>query len=183
MVLLSLFMAVVLDLCWISKAIPWTSSLLGINLIPVILGIPVNFGLVLGLVPVLSLFILFYAGSLLAGNRFRDEAGRRHLRRKCGALAAAALAIPTCMVLSGLIYYGVQDQLPKNLRNSIESLGLDADVYAFFTQDEVIHIRGGLVLLAGFMLGVFIFVRKAHSVSARSNAGTNLAKGSLETAA
>jgi uncharacterized membrane protein YjgN (DUF898 family) len=167
-VLVILCIAILLDQSWIAKWAPWFSNLIGFNFIPVILGIPVNMELTLGLLPILGLFAIMY-GLFLKSTRKNSNSSisTREVKKIFWNVLLGLLAIPFCVLLFGTVYFLVRDHLSRNLCNGIESIGLNADIYLFGRSDDAIHLKGGILLLGGFLTGVYIFRKQVNSIHAR----------------
>jgi hypothetical protein len=65
-----------------------------------------------------------------------------------------------CVLLGGLIYYLAQDHLPEQVKTGINSLGFIADIHLPYPGHETIYLRGSLVLLVCFIIGLIICIRK-----------------------
>lgn len=155
-----LLISIFLDKFLIAKEIPEASNLVGINPMVVFLDIPVDLPLSCGLIPVFGIFILFYAILILPYRSLFDGSAWQQVRKRLWAVAVGVLAIPFFMLSGGLIYLLAHDRLPKNIRNAIESFGINADIYTSYPGNERIRLKGSMLLLAGFLIGVIILRRK-----------------------
>ncbi|HTQ63213.1 MAG TPA: hypothetical protein VMI12_00360 [Puia sp.] len=167
-ILLLFLFAIILDNFLVSKIIPWDTSLLKINPILVILGIPVALPVSMNLVSVFLIFFFLYKIMIPANKIFYKNGAFQNLRKKSWQVCAGFSAIPACTLLAGLIYFFVRNEIPRNFRNAIESFGINADIYALYQDDSVIHFNGSMILLAGFLIGISIFTRKINSIIANS---------------
>ncbi|HEX4851580.1 MAG TPA: hypothetical protein VFV08_12270, partial [Puia sp.] len=65
-IMILIVISVLVEQFVIAKIIPWSSRLLGINPIPVILGVPVNLAINVGLLPIIiSFFSCFFILSMM----------------------------------------------------------------------------------------------------------------------
>jgi len=182
-VLVLLLLSILVDQCCIAKLAPWSSNLIGINFIPVVLGIPVNLELTLGLFPILVVFAGLYS-LWLAAERRKAEVSFSHyrVRIKFWKVLVGILAIPCSMLLGGILYNLVHDYLPKDLRNGIESIGLNADVYVLGRGGEAMHLNGSLVLLGCLFAGIYIFRKKAGAMEPEIDLQPAIQEKALESA-
>ena len=140
---------------WVTKLYPSISGLVQINPIVVFLDIPVRLPVAIDLIVAPCLFLLIYPIVLL----FYPSQRRRTLQRVKAAFTGLFVLL-ICMLLGGLIYYLVQDHLSMQVRNGINSLGINADIHLAYPGHETIYLRGSLILLLCFIIGSFIFIRK-----------------------
>jgi hypothetical protein len=167
--LLILLAAIILDKCWISRAFPETSGLVSINPMLVFLDIPVDMSWSFGALTVPGLFVLLYAVRLLPYHVLPHANAWLLLRRRLWRGFTAMLAIPCCTLSGGFLYFFAQDHLPKHARNAIESFGLNADIYTSFPGYERIRLRGSMIMLACFFIGMHICSRRIRTVSPDAN--------------
>jgi hypothetical protein len=73
------------------------------------------------------------------------------------------LIIPLCVVTGGVIYSFVHDHLPRSIRNGIESIGINADIHTIYPGHEIIHLRGSMVMLGCFFVGLYICRKKIRN--------------------
>ncbi|PWT71884.1 MAG: hypothetical protein C5B59_16950 [Bacteroidetes bacterium] len=163
--LVVIVVSILLEQFVIAKIIPESSQLLGVNPIPVVLGVPVNLAINIGIVPILISFvscftILFIVNDVLQKNGMRD-----FWVKKIKTVFAGFVFILFYMLLAGLLYHVLKDHLPRALRNAFESFGINMDVYTFFPGCEIIHLRGSFFLLVAFIIGVYVFIRKIQRPS------------------
>lgn len=165
----ALLISILLNKYLISQIFPELSELIGINPMPVILGVPVDMTLMIGFVPVFILFSTLYLIFILPYQQLNDGLAWKRAKKKLWTVSAGIAAIPFWMIISGSIYYFAHDQIPRSLRNSIESFGLNLDIYSLYPGNDIIHFRGSLFMLIGFLIGAYIFMRKIKTVTALSN--------------
>lgn len=139
---------------WIAQQFPAVSGLVQIKPSLVFLDIPtpLPFDIDLFLAP--ALFMLVYPVVLLFFP------GRSAIGQRLKAAFTGLFALLLCMLAGGLIYYLVQDHLPTNVRNGIDSMGIIADIHIPYPGFETINLRGSLILFVCFNIGTFILVRK-----------------------
>lgn len=139
---------------WVSKQFPDISGLVQIKPSLVFLDIPTPLPFDIDLILAPALFMLVYPLVLLLFP------GRSAIGHRLKAAFTGFVALLFCMLAGGLIYYLVQDQLPANIRNGINSMGINADIHIPYPGFETINLRGSLILFVCFNIGLFILVRK-----------------------
>jgi uncharacterized membrane protein YjgN (DUF898 family) len=167
--LLILLFSILLDRLCISRIAPWLSGLIGLNPIPVIFGVPVNLPITLGLIPILVTFVIFYSILIYPYRHSHESLAREQMKQRMSRVFVGILSIPLCTILSGIVYLMIHDHLSRALRNGIESFGLNADIYLFYPTNEITHLKGGVVILTGFLIGIYIFIKKTRNLSPVSN--------------
>jgi len=139
---------------YLAKQFPDISGLVQIKPSLVFLDIPTPLPFNIDLILAPALFMLVYPLVLLFFP------GRGAIGHRLRAAFTGFVALLFCMLAGGLIYYLVQDQLPANVKNGINSMGINADIHIPFAGFETINLRGSLILFICFNIGLFILVRK-----------------------
>lgn len=125
-----------------------------------ILDIPVQIPVRVDLILVPGLFILSYwIVTLLYPSRSGMFSLREAIQR-VGAVFAGVFALLLCMASGALISYLSRDYLPRSIRNGIDSLGINADIHLPYPGYEDLHLRGNIIVLACFVIGIAIFIRQ-----------------------
>lgn len=156
---------------WASKTFPAVSGLVQINPSLIFLDIPTPLPFTIDLVLVLGLFLLIYPlVILLYPSRPGIPSWRQAIVRARNAFAGL-LAVLFFVLSGGWIYYLVKDQLPINVRNGIDSMGINADIHLAYPGLEAIPLRGSLVLFICFLIGITIFIRKIRKEPGMRKAG------------
>lgn len=143
-VLLLLAISMLLDRYLVSVLCPWMPSLGGISLMVVFLDIPVALPLIDPL-PVAVLFSLFY--SMVPARQTGNEGGG------LSSIWGGVFILACWMAAGALLYQFVEGFLPREVRNGIDSFGIHANINTPFTEYSTLHLRGGFILLACFILG------------------------------
>jgi hypothetical protein len=169
--LVLLAMAILLDRFWIAGFFPEVSGLAGVNPIVVFLDIPVYLPVLIDL-PVIGLFFLFYFILLLSYPSRYGASTWQELRKRLWGVATGALAILLCLSAGGGLYYLFNELLPRQVRNGIDSFGIQADIYTPIPDHEVIHLRGSMVLLVCFLIGMRIFIKRTGGTAEPVMAGS-----------
>jgi len=145
---------------WIANLLPGIAGLARIDPSLTILDIPVHMPVRVDLILVPGLFILSYlVVILLYPSRSGISSWRRAIQR-VGALFAGVFALSFCMASGALISYLSREHLPRPIRNGIESLGINANIHLPYAGYEDIHLRGNIILLACFIIGIAICIRQ-----------------------
>ena len=162
-VLALLLIAILVDQYWVADAFPWLSGVAGVKPSVVFLDIPLHFPAAIGLIPVVVIFCGLYAIVMATTQK---GITRREYRKRIGAALGGVVILLCCMVSGGLIYFFAYDQLPREVRNGIDSFGLHLDLYSPYPDHEVIHLRGGMVMLACCLIGLPFVIRKINRQAA-----------------
>lgn len=166
-----LLLCIILGQFWASKMFPNISGLVQINPSLIFLDIPTPLPFTIDLVLVLGLFLLIYpVVILLYPSRPGIPSWRQAILRARNAFVGL-FALMFCMLSGGYIYYLLKDQLPMNVRNGIDSMGLNADIHLSYPGVEAIHLRGSLVLFVCFIIGLTICIRKIRKEPGMQKAG------------
>lgn len=152
--------AVIFLLCipgqfWATKWFPNLSGLALINPSLVFLHIPTPLPFTIDLILLPGLFLLIYPVVVLLCTSRPRQAIQRARNAFVGFFA-----LLFCMLSGGYVYYLLQDQLSPRIRNGIDSLGINADLHLSYPGLETIHLRGSMVLLVCFIIGLIICIRK-----------------------
>lgn len=159
-------MIVLLALCifpgqlWITKQFPAISGLAQINPSLVFLDIPIHLPVAIDLILVPGLFLLLYPMVILFYPLRPGILSWRQSLQRIRAAFIGLFILLCCTLLGALIYYLAQDHLPTQIKNGINSLGFIADIHLSYPGHETIYLRGSLVLLICFIIGLVICVRK-----------------------
>jgi hypothetical protein len=128
-------------------------SLGGTSLMIVFLDIPVALPLIDPL-PVAVLFSLFY--SMMPARQAGPEEGR------LSSIWGGVIILACWMAAGALLYHFIEGFLPREVRNGIDSFGINADINTPFTEYSILHLRGGFILFACFILGGRILVKRIN---------------------
>ena len=145
---------------WIANQFPEISGLVRIDPGLTILDIPVRIPVTVDLILVPGIFILTYMVVILLYPSRSGMSAWREAIFRIGAVFAGVFALLLCMTFGALISYLAQDYLPKSIRNGIDSLGINADVHLPYRGYEAIHLRGNVISLACFIIGIAIGIRQ-----------------------
>jgi hypothetical protein len=79
-----------------------------------------------------------------------------------GALLAGSFLLLFCTAAGYLLADLLQDHLPREIRNGIDSLGINADIALPFSSYKPIHLRGDIISLLCLIIGIALFIRKIN---------------------
>ena len=162
MLLVLLAIAILLDRYLITDLLPWAPGLAGVNPMLVFLDIPVPLPVMIDL-PVIGLFFFFYWILLLSYPSRYGGATRQGSRKRLWRLFTGLFAIFLCMVAGGGIFALCSGLMPREVRNGIDSFGIQLDLYTPIPDHELIHLRGGMILLVCLLIGIRIFSRRLRT--------------------
>jgi hypothetical protein len=154
-------MAILLDRYLITGLFPWAPGLAGVNPILVFLDIPVHLPVIIDL-PVIGIFFFFYWVLLLSYPSRYGASTWQELRKRLWGLFTGALAILLCLAAGGGIYYLSNGLMSRQVRNGIDSFGIQLDIYTSIPDHELIHLSGSMILLVCFFIGLRIFIKKTR---------------------
>ena len=143
---------------WIAHLLPGISGIARINSSVIILDIPVNLPVAVDLILVPGLFILVYTIVILIYHSQRSMPVWREAAQRLGAVFSGLFILLFCVACGGLISYLVQGHLPRDIRNGIESLGINADIHLPYPGYNAIHAHGNLIALVGFVIGIALCI-------------------------
>ena len=164
-VLAILLTSMMLDKYLVSAGAPSLSGLLGITPLVVFLDIPTDLPFTFGVVPVLTFFALLYALYCYPYQARQKTRARNWLRRRLWSSVGTILIIPLFVLAGGLAYIPLRDQLPKHVRNAIESFGINLDLYTPIPGHELVHLRGSIIMLGCFFIGGRICLRRIRGMA------------------
>lgn len=170
-VLVLLAMAILLDRYLIAGLFPWAPGLAGVNPMIVFLDIPVHLPVIIDL-PVIGLFFFFYWILLISYPSRYGASTWRQLRKRLWNLFTGVLAILLCVATGGGIYYLSYGLMSRELRNGIDSFGIQADIYTPIPDHPIIHLRGSMILLICTFIGVRIFIKRTGNAGVVMETGT-----------
>jgi hypothetical protein len=145
---------------WVIKQFPATSGIVQIKPSLVFLDIPIEAPFSIDLLLVTGLFLLIYPLVILFYPSRPGIASWRQAILRARNAFVGLFALLFCMLAGGYIYYLVKDQLPLQVRNGIDSMGINADIHLPYRGFENIPLRGSLVLFVCFVIGLIICIRK-----------------------
>lgn len=144
----------------ITKLFPSLSGLAQINPTLVFFDIPIQLPVVIDLILAPGLFLLVFPIVVLFFPSQRGVSRWRQASQKAGAALVGLFALLCCMLAGGSIYYLVHDHLTKQVQKGIDAMGINMALHLTYPGYETIYVRGSLVLLVCFIIGMVIFIRK-----------------------
>jgi hypothetical protein len=145
---------------WIANLLPGIAGLARIDPSLTILDIPVQVHVRIDLILVPGLFLLSYLVVILLYPSRSGTSSWREAPQRVGAVVAGVFALLLCMASGALISYLSRDHLPRPIRNGIDSLGINANIHLPYAGYEDIHLRGNIILLVCFIIGIAICIRQ-----------------------
>ncbi len=152
-----LLVSVLLEQYAIAPFFPWIGNLGGFRPMLVFLDIPLE----LPRIDWLPVSILFAIGYSLAIAPELSRIGQREtLRKKVWQALTGWWLLLLLLLAGGGCYYVLQDYLPKQVGNGIDSFGLRADITLPWPYQNYIHLHGSMIMLVFFSIGAFILSRR-----------------------
>jgi len=159
-------MVVLLALCiypgqlLIIKLFPNIAGLAQIDPSVVFLEIPTQLPVTIDLILVPGLFLLLYPIVVLLYPLRPGILSWGQSMQRIKAAYIGLFILFCCVLIGGGIYYLVQNYLTTPVKNGINSIGFIADIHLAWRGQETIYLRGSLVLLICFIIGLVICIRK-----------------------
>jgi hypothetical protein len=159
-------MVVLLGLCiypgqlLITKLLPTIAGLAQLNPSVVFLDIPTHLPLTIDLILVPGLFLLLYPIVVLLYPLRPGILTWGQSMQRIKAAYIGLFILFCCVLIGGGIYYLVQNYLTTQVKTGINSIGFIADIHLTYRGQETIYLRGSLVLLICFFIGLIICIRK-----------------------
>ena len=150
------FLLSVLGQFYIARQFPAVSGLAQLKPDLVFLDIPLHLPVAIDLILAPALFLLVYPVVVMLWGW--PSFGQ--VMQRVRAAFTGLFVILFCMLSGAFIYFMVQDHLSTQVRNGINSLGIIADIQIAYPGQETIYLRGSLVLLVCFLIGLLICIRK-----------------------
>ena len=164
MLLVLLAVVLLLDRYLIAGVFPWMPGLAGVTPMLVFLDIPVPLPVIIDL-PVIGLFFFFYW--LLSYPSQPGGGNWQESRKRVWRLGTRVFAIVLCVVAGGVLFHLCSGLMSREVRNGIDSFGIQLDIYTAIPDYELIHLKGGMILLVCLLIGIRLF-----AVSGRRDVGT-----------
>ncbi|HXO75323.1 MAG TPA: hypothetical protein VN824_08820, partial [Puia sp.] len=167
---LLLLISILLEQYCLVRLFPWLSDLGGVQPSIIFLDIPLRLP-VIDWIPVGVLFLFFYlvviSPELSRQRQYWQQHAALHSSPSPASLGQKGWSVFTgwwlmliCLVSGGGLYYLLEDQLPKQVRNGIDSFGLRADISVPWPDENIIHLHGGMIMLITSLIGVRFFLRR-----------------------
>jgi len=159
-------MVVLLGLCiypgqlLITKLFPTVSGLAQIDPSVVFADIPTPLPITIDLILVPGLFLLLYPLVVLLYPLRPGILSWAQSLQRIKAAYMGLFILFCCVLTGGGIYYLVQNHLTTQVKNGINSIGFIADIHVAYGGQQTIYLRGSLVLLVCFIIGLVICIRK-----------------------
>jgi large-conductance mechanosensitive channel len=116
------------------------------------------------LILVPGLFILSYLIVILLYPSRSGISSWREAIQRVGAVFAGVVALLLCVASGALISWLVRDHLSRPVRNGIDSLAINADIHLPYVEYQTIHLRGNIISLVCFIIGIAICIRQIKKV-------------------
>jgi len=155
---------------WITHFFPEAAGLVGFNPAIVFLDIPMHLPVTVDLIPVLGLFLVLYPMVVLIYPSRQVGSAWREAVQRTGAVIGGLIVWSLWLLAGGAIFYLVRDHLTREVRNGIDSFGINADIYIPYPGHETIQLRGGMILLVFGVIGMYFFARIVSSPLNKSHA-------------
>ena len=84
----------------------------------------------------------------------------KEIAQRFWAVFSGLLILLFCVAIGGLIAYLVQDHLPKDIREGIDSLGANTVINLPYAGYKTVHLHGNVIVLLCFVIGVALCIGK-----------------------
>lgn len=150
---------------------PAASGFVQVNPSLIFLDIPIPLPVTIDLLLVMGLFLILYPLVIVFYPSQSGIPSWQQAIQRVQHVVVGFMALLCCMLLGGFIYYLVQDHLSEDVRNGINSLGINADIHLSYFGFDTIHLRGSLILLVCFIIGITICIFKIKKEPGKQKAG------------
>jgi hypothetical protein len=150
----------------ISNWLPGIPGLATLNPSLIILDISVRLPFTVDLILVPAFFILIYSVVILLYPSRGGTPRWRELWHRLGAVFSGLIIVLCCIGFAGLISWLLQDHLPRNVQNGLESLGMNGDIGLPFSALKTMHLHGNFIALMGLVIGLMIAFGKINRAPA-----------------
>jgi hypothetical protein len=156
-VIFLLLLCILLERFFIAPFFPMIEAAGSIRPMVVFLDIPLPLPAIDWL-PVSALFIPVYA--LFVGPNLSRSGPGGLLRKRIWKALTGWYLLLACIAAGGGLYYLVEDYLPKQVGNGIDSFGVRADLTLPYPSGELIHLHGSVIQLLFALLGLHLMARR-----------------------
>jgi hypothetical protein len=111
-------------------------------------------------IPVSFLFVFFYGLVISPELANRGQAPGPLRRKKIWGAITGWWLLLLCILAGGGLYYLVQDHLPRQVRNGIDSFGIRADITLPYPSGDLVHLHGSMLLLLCTVIGFRMLLKK-----------------------
>ncbi|HEY4290356.1 MAG TPA: hypothetical protein VGN00_24820 [Puia sp.] len=172
LVALLLLISILLEQFCLVRLFPWLSDFGGVQPMIVFLDIPLRLP-VIDWIPVGVLFLFFYlvvvSPELSRQRQYWQQHPALHSSPSPASLGQKGWTVFTgwwlmllFLAAGGGLYYLVEDDLPRQVRNGIDSFGIRADLSVPWPGEGAIHLHGGMIMLITFLIGGRFFLRSTR---------------------
>ena len=153
-----LLIAILLEQLGISRLLPWLGELGRVQPMVVFLDIPLRLP-VIDWIPTGIIFIILYL--VVVGPGIPRPHRGTVIWNKGWSLFAGWWLLLLYIAAGGGLYYLIEDQLPRQVKNGIDSFGFRADIAIPFREDPI-HLHGGMIMLVALLIGGRSFFLRTH---------------------
>ncbi|HVS98226.1 MAG TPA: hypothetical protein VHE54_17140 [Puia sp.] len=154
-----LTISVLLEQYCLAPLVPQLSELGGLRPMIVFLDIPLALPNI-DWIPVSLLFTFLY-GMVISPELANRGKAPGPLRRKKIWAALTGWWLLLLLILTGAgLYSLVQDALPRQVRNGIDSFGIRADITLPYPSGDLVHLHGSMLLLLSSFIGFRLLLKK-----------------------
>ena len=158
-----LVISVIVDRSILALLFPWVPQLGGIGMMIVFLDIPLPLPTI-DLIPVAGIFTILYLLQAIIYGALSGEPLLPAPGKRLRVILKGGIGLMFWVLAPAVLFYYVQNFLPREVRNGINSFGLDIDVYIPYPGLSVIHLQGSMLLLICFSIGLMRYARKVNGM-------------------
>ncbi|MBS1661784.1 MAG: hypothetical protein JST68_12125 [Bacteroidetes bacterium] len=169
LVTLILLVSILLEQFLLIRLVPQLGQLGSVQPMIIFLDIPLRLPTIDWL-PVSMIFVFFYLVVITPElSHYRNTPGQyfgpsrgQLLRRQGWGVFTAWWVLLIFIAMTGGLYYLIEEQLPRVVRNGIDSFGIRADIALPYPLEGVLHLHGGMIMLVALILGGRFLLRQAR---------------------
>ena len=145
---------------WLAHLLPRLSGVADMDAGLIVLGTPIHPSVSIDLILVPLLFLFLYTTVLLVYTTRQHLPVTLNVTHRLGAIFSGTFFLLLCTAIGGLISYILLEQLPVRVRESVNAVGMNADIRLPFLGYTSNALHGNILSLLGFLVGLVILAGK-----------------------
>jgi hypothetical protein len=144
---------------WLASCLPGISGRATVDPGLTIFDIPLHLPFPIDLILVPGLFIVLYSMAILIFTSRSRFPVWQNLLHRLGAVFTSVFIILFCVAIGSLLSWLLQNHLPAQVRNSMKSLAINADLHLPHAGYKTIPLYGDTFSLVGLLIGIGVGIR------------------------
>jgi hypothetical protein len=144
---------------WLASWLPGLSGHATVDPTLILLDIPLHLPFSIDLILVPGLFIVLYSMAILIFTLRSRLPVWQNLLRRLGAVFISVFIILFCVAIGSLLSWLLKDHLPAQVRNSMKSLAVNAELHLPHAGYKAIPLYGDTFSLVGLLIGIGLGIK------------------------